>query len=86
VEERLPESNVPVLCRDKYNNQYQGTYTDGSGDLEAYDADEERVSLSAGWYECEEQTESAYDEVWIERIVTHWMPKLPSPPSKTKEA
>jgi hypothetical protein len=50
---------------------------------EDYDMDENTGTfyLKPGWYECEEQSGGMYDEIWIARTPTHWMP-LPLKPTK----
>lgn len=82
VKDRLPETNNKVLCLDVNKCQFTGSYTNG-GEIEYWDDEddsgEETLYLKPGWYECEEQIRSDYDEYWFSRNVTHWMP-LPEPP------
>lgn len=89
VETRLPESNVWVLCIGKTGPAFVGKYTKGH-EIEYWDDDYDgpydevedkngTLYLKSGWYELEEQSHHEYDEMWMPRIVIHWMP-LPSPP------
>ena len=87
--ERLPEKPEFVLGFGPHNAQYVCQYTNGH-ELEYWDEDYEgpydeiedkngTLYLKAGWYELEEQAQSSFDEYWIKREITHWMP-LPEPP------
>lgn len=91
VKERLPESNVWVLCVTKTGPSFVGKYTKGH-EIEYWDDDYDgtydeiedkngTLYLKPGWYELEEQNHHEYDEMWMSRIVTHWQP-LPSPPKQ----
>src|SRR5687767_11410349 len=93
VEEQLPENINDVLCLTRLLNgkrkQFVGSYTKGH-EIEFWDEDYDgeydemedkngTLYLKPGWYELEETPNSQYDEVWLAREVTHWMP-LPEPP------
>lgn len=92
VEEKLPESNVQVLCiGNKGKHQFVGFYTVGrdvevapdedySNDCEDCQ-DQDYCYLKPGWYEEEETPRSEYDYQYVSRDVTHWQP-LPSPPKQ----
>lgn len=88
--ERLPENTGLVLCLPEKGSMFTGQYTKGheisfeyfDNDDEVYDhfeAEHGSLYLKEGWYECEEQYNGEYDEYYMKRNVTHWMP-LPDRP------
>lgn len=95
VKEQLPESKKDVLCLMYHVNrrdiQFVGCYTKGheieywdddyQGDYDEVEDKNGTLYLKPGWYECEETPGGEYDEVWVSRNVTHWMP-LPKSPNE----
>lgn len=94
VKDRLPDNINNVLCLTntlgKRPIQFIGSYTKGheiayydedyDGEYDPIEDKDGQLYLKPGWYECEEQIRSDFDEYWIIRDnVTHWMP-LPEPP------
>lgn len=89
VSERLPATPFPAVLGTDGKNQFIVNYTAGKqievdiddGDAEDFGCEEvnEQFYIKAGWYELTEQRGGYYDEIWIDRNITHWQP-LPKPP------
>jgi hypothetical protein len=83
ITQELPSTMADVLCLTRTLGrkyvQFVGNYTKG-GEIECV-IDDEETELTEGWYECCEQRDSEFDEIWFKREVTHWMP-LPEPPKE----
>lgn len=91
VNEQLPEKNCPDGAQVLGTNgkmYYIICYTSGmqieiADEVEGnFDISEDKSTkfLKPGWYECSEQHGGMYDEIWIDRSPTHWMP-LPTKPT-----
>ena len=94
VSEWLPEKNCPYGAQVLATNgeiTYVLIYTSGMQiDVELEDGEKEEdfdmdektgtMYMKKGWYECEEQSGGMYDEIWVARNPTHWMP-LPTKPT-----
>lgn len=90
-----PEDHNDVLCVTKTMGgkfvQFVGNYTKGheiefweddyDGDYDEVEDKNGTLYLKPGWYELEETPGGDYDEVWLKRNPTHWMP-LPEPPKE----
>lgn len=77
INHRLPHNSSPVLCF--YNNvMWVGIYV-RDNEVECVDSSQEYMFLDEGWYELEEQTDSAFDEFYCKREVHYWM-LLPNKP------
>lgn len=93
VNERLPAAPFPAVLGTDGKNQFIVNYTTGKqievdiedGDAEGFGCEEvnEQFFLKAGWYELVEQRGGYYDEMWIDRNVTHWQPMLSLPKATT---
>lgn len=95
INEKLPSESKDVLCLTKLLNgkrkQFVGNYTKGheiefweddyDGEYDPIEEQYGKLFLKPGWYELEETPGGNYDEVWMKREVTHWMP-LPEPPKQ----
>jgi hypothetical protein len=89
VNDRLPETKLWVLCFPEKGIPFVGIYTKGreisyedfddDGEYDEIEVGHGSLYLKEGWYECEEQFQGEYDEYYMKRKVTHWMP-LPNPP------
>lgn len=69
-----------------YAEKHKVPYEDYDGDDGEYDPVEEAhgtLYLKEGWYELEETPGGMYDEVFVSRSVTHWMPLPPLPGEST---
>ena len=94
VEDSLPENNKPVMGLIQHpSGRYSHCvvqYTKGFDiDVEDWDSDgdynhkenDETNYLKEGWYEDCEQHQGMYDNIYLKRQISHWMP-LPSPPKQ----